>query len=218
MLATYGSFALILAASCVIGQALFALCGARRWSWLAPPVGLAIVTAVAWGTIRLPGEGTASAIAIGGLGLASLFYAMGRAGRPAGGAAPAVAAALAVALAASLPFIVEGRFGILGTGLNPDMSQHLFAADGLAHGEGGRLLSQGYPLGPHALVVATSTLTGGSLVHGFDGLMLAIAVCAALVPMGLVDGLAPWRRVVCGSLVALAYLVASYLVQGAFKE
>jgi hypothetical protein len=218
MLATYGSFALILAASCVIGQALFALCGARRWSWLAPPVGLAIVTAVAWGTIRLPGEGTASAIAIGGLGLASLFYAMGRAGRPAGGATPAVAAALAVALAASLPFIVEGRFGILGTGLNPDMSQHLFAADGLAHGEGGRLLSQGYPLGPHALVVATSTVTGGSLVHGFDGLMLAIAVCAALAPMGLVDGLAPWRRVVCGSLVALAYLVASYLIQGAFKE
>jgi hypothetical protein len=219
MLATYGSFALILAASCVIGQAVFALCGARRWSWLAPAVGLAIVTAVAWGTVRLPGEGTASAIAIGVLGLASLAYVVARrTGGPAGGLAPGVAVALAVALAASLPFIVEGRFGILGTGLNPDMSQHLFAADGLAHGEGGRLLSQGYPLGPHALVVATSTVTGGSLVHGFDGLMLAIAVCAALVPMGLVDRLAPWRRVVCGSLVALAYLVASYLIQGAFKE
>ena len=39
-------------------------------------------------------------------------------------------------LAASLPFIVEGRFGILGTGLNPDMSQHLFAADRLAQARG----------------------------------------------------------------------------------
>ena len=33
---------------------------------------------------------------------------------------------------ASLPFIVERRFGVLGTGLNPDMSQHLFAVDRLA--------------------------------------------------------------------------------------
>src|SRR5207249_7966462 len=88
--------------------------------------------------------------------------------------------ALATAAAASLPFIVEGRFGILGTGLNPDMSQHLFAADALAHGHGGRLVSQGYPLGPHALVVAVSTASGASLVHAFDGLMLAIPVCAAI--------------------------------------
>ena len=45
--------------------------------------------------------------------------------------------ALAARLAASVPFLVEGRFGILGTGLNPDMSQHLFAADRLAQGAGG---------------------------------------------------------------------------------
>src|SRR6476659_9507398 len=207
MLATYGSFALILAASCVIGQALFAVCGARRWSWLAPAAGLAIVTAVAWGTVRLPGEGTASAIAIGVLGLASLACVIGRTGRPAGGLGAGVTVAVGVALAASIPFFVEGRFGILGTGLNPDMSQHLFAADRLANGEGGRLISQGYPLGPHAVVVAASTVTGGNLVHGFDGLMLAIAVCAALAPMELLDRFAPWRRVVCGALVALAYLV-----------
>src|SRR6188508_1790840 len=116
MLATYGSFALILAASCVIGQALFAVCGARRWSWLAPAAGLAIVTAVAWGTVRLPGEGTASAIAIGVLGLASLACVIGRTGRPAGGLGAGVAVAVGVALAASIPFFVEGRFGILGTG------------------------------------------------------------------------------------------------------
>ena len=36
-------------------------------------------------------------------------------------------AVLGALLAASLPFIVEGRFGILGTSFNPDMSQHLLA-------------------------------------------------------------------------------------------
>ena len=130
----------------------------RRWSWLAPAVGLAVLTAVAWGTVRLPGRGRR----LGGRdrrpgGWRSLAcrvpvardrVAAGRAG------ARRWPWARRVALAASIPFLVEGRFGILGTGLNPDMSQHLFAADRLAHGEGGRLLSQGYPLGPHALVVA----------------------------------------------------------------
>ena len=121
-------------------------------------------------------------------------------------------------MAASVPFLVEGRFGILGTGLNPDMSQHLFAADRLAQGAGGRLLDQGYPLGPHALVVAVSEATGASLVHAFGGLTLAIGVIAALAPLALLERLAAWRRICGALLVALPYLAASYLIQGAFKE
>src|SRR5256885_4215110 len=121
-------------------------------------------------------------------------------------------------LAPSLPFLVERRFGILGTGLNPDMSQHLFAADQLVHGQGGRLLGQGYPLGPHSVVVAASKGTGASLVHSFDGLVLAISVAAALAPLALLAPFALWRRVVCAVLVGLPYLAASYLIQGAFKE
>jgi hypothetical protein len=218
MLATYGSLLIILAASCLVGQGLFALCGRRQWSWLAPTVGLAVVTAVAWGTVRLPGGGTDSAIVIGALAVTSLMYLRGRVGAAADALGLGLALAVLVVLAASIPFFVEGRFGILGTGLNPDMSQHLFAADRLADGEGGRLVSQGYPLGPHALAVAVSSATGASLVHGFDGLMLAIAVCAALAPLAIGDRFAPWRRIACGALVGLAYLVASYLVQGAFKE
>ena len=80
MLATYGSLLIILVASCLVGQALFALCGRREWSWLAPAVGLAVLTAVAWGTVRLPGEGTASLIAVGALALISLVYLSGRVG------------------------------------------------------------------------------------------------------------------------------------------
>jgi hypothetical protein len=218
MLATYGSLLIILAASSAVGQALFALCGRRPWSWLAPTVGLAILTAAAWGTVRLPGDGAAAAVALAALALASLAYLLAR--RPRFGEALAwgVGLGLAVALIGSLPFFVEGRFGILGTGLNPDMSQHLFAADALAHGEGGRLVSQGYPLGPHSLVVATSKLTGANLVHAFDGLMLAIPVCAALASVALLEALAPWRRLACAALVALPYMAASYLIQGAFKE
>ena len=218
MLGTYACFVAIVAASLAVGQAVFALCGRRRWSWLAPPVGLAVLTAVAWGTIRLPGDGAASAVSIGVLVVAALAHLRGRPTGLRAAASIGLPVALLAVVAASLPFLAEGRFGILGTGLDPDMSQHLLAANRLAHGEGGRLLSEGYPLGPHSLAVAAAEATGASLVHAFDGLQLAIAVLASLTPLTLVERLAVPRRIAVALLVGLPYMAASYLVQGAFKE
>ena len=207
---------MILAASLVVGQGVFALCGRREWSWLAPAVGLARAHRGRLGHGAAPRRGARALVAIAVLVLASLALPAGesRAPRRRAHGLPVAVAAL---LAASLPFIVEGRFGILGTGLNPDMSQHLFAADALAHGEGWRLLEPGYPLGPHSLVVATARGPARASCTRFDGLMLAIAVCAALAPLALLGG-SPWRRVGGALLVGLPYMVASYLIQGAFKE
>ncbi len=193
------------------------LCGRRTWSHLAPAVGLAALCALAWWTVRLPGHGTAAAIAIGIAALASALALRGRVDGLGADWRIAVALALAAALLASLPFIVEGRFGILGTGLNPDMSQHLFAVDRLASGDSERLISQGYPLGPHSIVVALSAL-GPNTVQAFDGLTLAVAVAACLAPLSLLGRLGAWRRVTGALCVGFAYLVAAYLVQGAFKE
>src|ERR671924_555553 len=79
MLGTYACFVAVVAASIAVGQAVLALCGRRSWSWLAPAVGLAVITAVAWGTVRLPGEGVASAVVLGGLVAAVLVRLRGRA-------------------------------------------------------------------------------------------------------------------------------------------
>jgi hypothetical protein len=218
MLGTYAAFAVILLGSACVGQGILCLCGRRDWSWLAPAVGLAAITAVAWGTVRLPGEGTAAAIAIGVLVVVALGIVWGRvpgARTALAGGIPALVAALVLG---SLPFVVERRFGILGTGLNPDMSQHLLTAERLAHGAGARLVTQGYPLGPHSLAVAASKATGASIVHAFDGLTLAIAASAVLAPLELLGRLNAWRRTLGAVLVGLPYLVASYLIQGAFKE
>ena len=217
MAATYGSFLLIFCASALVGQAVFAVCGRREWSWLSPAVGLAALMPIAWWTVRLPGEGAVAAIATGAVTLAAAAYVYGRLVDARRALRVGLPVALPALLAASLPFIVEARFGILGTGLNPDMSQHLFAADRLAAGASERLIADGYPLGPHAVVVAVAAL-GPSLVHAFDGLTLAIAVSATLAPLALFEDLAPWRRVAGSLLVGFAYMVASYLVQGAFKE
>ena len=218
MVGTYAAVLVVCGASLAVGQAAIALCGAREWSWLSPAVGLALLGAVCWATVRLPGEGAVSAVAAALLAVASVGYLRGRLE----GGREALLAGMPVALlalvAVSLPFLVEGHFGVLGTGFNPDMSQHLLAADRLAAGEGGQLLSQGYPLGPHAVAVALHEALGVGFVQAFTGLTVAIAVLSCLTVLtGFRDQ--PARlRVPAALVVGLAYLVASYFAQGAFKE
>ncbi len=166
----------------------------------------------------MPGDGTVSAVAVLALTIAAAIYLHGRI--EAGGEALRAGLPVAVAgtIAASLPFVAEGHFGILGTGFNPDMSQHLLATDHLADGVGSQLLNQGYPLGPHAVVVALNKGLGIGLVQGFSGLTLAVAVLAPLTALTAFSDRPPHRRTAAALLVGLPYLVASYYAQGAFKE
>lgn len=217
MLATYASFLAVLGASALSGQAILAAAGRREPSPLAPAIGLAALIALAWATVRLPGEGVAVVIALAVALAAAAAFLRGRVDLGAGGRGPAAATGAIAALAASLPFIVERRFGILGTGLNPDMSQHLLATERLAAGGSDRLIAEGYPLGPHALVAALAEL-GPSTVHAFGGLQIAIAVAASLAPLALLGMASARWRVAAALVVGFAYLVAAYLVQGAFKE
>ena len=164
------------------------------------------------------GDGIAAAIVVPVLVVASIAYLRGRvesAGEALRAGWPVASIAL---LAASIPFVVEGHFGILGTSFNPDMSQHLLAADRLAHGAGGQLLHQGYPLGPHAIVVALDKGLGVGLVQGFSGLSVAIAILAPLTTLAAFSGLKSVPRTAGALVVGLAYVVASYFAQGAFKE
>lgn len=78
MIGTYAAVLAVCVSALAIGQAAVGLCGARRWSWLSPAVGLALLCAVCWGTVRLPGHGTVSAIAVLVLLVASLAYLWGR--------------------------------------------------------------------------------------------------------------------------------------------
>ncbi len=218
MIATYAAVLAVCLASLAIGGAAIALCGQRSWSWLSPAVGLALLCAICWGTVRLPGHGTCSAIAVLAITLASLLYLRGRTGGLRTAFNVGAPVALIALAAASIPFIVEGHFGILGTGFNPDMSQHLLAADRLAGGRGSQLLRQGYPLGPHAIVVALKQGLGIGLVEGFSGLTVSVVVLSALTALAAFAALEPLRRLGGALLVGISYPVASYFAQGDFKE
>jgi hypothetical protein len=218
VIGTYAAVVAICGASLAIGQAAIGLCGQRRWSWLSPAVGLALLCALCWGTVRLPGHGTISAIVVPVLVVASLGYLRGRVENGAEALRAGWPVALVALLAGSLPFAVEGHFGILGTSFNPDMSQHLLAADRLADGHTSQLLHQGYPLGPHSIVVALDRGLGVGLVQGFSGLTVAVAILAPLTALAAFTSLRPIPRTAAALDVGLAYVVASYFAQGAFKE
>jgi hypothetical protein len=217
VIGTYAAALAVCVASLGIGQAVISLCGRPGWSWTAAPVGLAILCAVCWATVRLPGHGSISAILVLAMLAASLAYLQGRGvwREPFTKGWPVFVLA---ALGASLPFIVEGHFGILGTSFNPDMSQHLLVADQLAHGHSGQLIRQGYPLGPHSIVVALNKGLDIGLVKGFSGLTVAVAVLAPLSALAAFRDLRTLPRTAAALLVGLAYVFASYFAQGAFKE
>lgn len=236
MISTYAAVLAVCLTSLAIGQAAVTLCGVRGWSWLSPAVGLALVCALCWGTVRLPGEGaTAAIVVLVAVAAASLFLRRrnntdrrsdpGRSDTDGGGASnggwawwDGLAVGLAALVAASLPFLVEGHFGILGTSFNPDMSQHLLATARLAEDANSQLLHQGYPMGPHAIVAALNGGLGIGLVQGFSGLTIAVAVLAPLTALTAFRGQPPPLRVGGALLVGLPYMVASYFAQGAFKE
>jgi hypothetical protein len=215
---TYLAVVAVCVSSLAIGQAALGLCGARRWSWLSPAVGLALVCALCWATVRMPGHGVVSAIVLAALTIVAAIYLRSRVEGGGEALRTGLPVAIGALLAASLPFAAEGHFGILGTGFNPDMSQHLLATDHLANGAGSQLLHQGYPLGPHSVVVALNKGLGIGIVQGFDGLTVAAAIVAPLTALAAFPDQPPWRRTAAALLVGLPYLVASYFAQGAFKE
>jgi hypothetical protein len=206
-----------------VGQAALTLCGRPGDRVAAGPVGLALLLSIAGIVAGLDGRGTAIAIALVALTVAGAAVLV-RAGLPPVGAearVAAIAAALLAGLAASIPFIAAGHVGILGVGLvNDDMASHLLLADWIGERFDPEpvLVDQGYPLGPHALVIGIGSLLDARTIDVFAGLVLAIPGLMAFMAAGLLENLRPLLRVPAAAITALPYLAAAYLAQEAFKE
>lgn len=218
-LGTYAAALITLGAALGIGAGIHAACGGREWSWTAPAVGLAAATMIGWWAVRLPGHGLTALIVLLAAALAGGVLAARRLDGVAEAAREGAPVLVLALLATALPFVAEGHFGVLGTGFNVDMSQHLFAASWLSDpvGSAPGLFEQGYPLGPHALAVAAHEL-GGDLTVSFSGVTIALPALAALTALSGLRDWPVWRATIAATLPALAYLVASWLAQGAFKE
>ncbi len=217
MIGTYASAALICAVSLLVGRALLSLAGRRSWSWLEPGVGLAAVLAVTGVLARAPGHGTSVTLGVVLLVVVAAALAWRLPYAAPGALREGLPVALAIALVLAIPFAIAGRWGLLGVGFNNDLGLHLAWAEWLRSGFG-PAPDTGYPLGPHGLAVATAAFPGIGLGQAFVGEIVAIGVLTGLTALGALRDLAPGRRVLAASLVALPYLAASYYAQAAFKE
>jgi hypothetical protein len=217
MIGTYASAALICVASLLVGRAILSLAGRRSWSWLEPGVGLAAVLAVTGVLARAPGHGTSVTLGLVGLLIVAALLVWWLPYEAPGALRVGLPVAIVLLLVLAIPFAVSGRWGLLGVGFNNDLGLHLAWAEWLRSGFG-PAPDPGYPLGPHGLAVATAAFPGIGLGQAFVGEIVAIGVLTGLTALGALRELAPGRRLLAATLVALPYLAASYFAQAAFKE
>ncbi|MEA2493116.1 MAG: hypothetical protein QOJ29_1027 [Thermoleophilaceae bacterium] len=225
MLGIAAAAAVTVGASAIVGQGVARLSGRRRWVWWAPGVGCCLLLALAGLLIRAPGRASTVLIVSAVVTLAPLLSRDVRTAL-----AEALPDGLPVAaitlLATLLPFAVSGRSGILGSGVNNDMSAHLTTAWWLEHklggagvgAVGGALPDVGYPLGPHGLADALALASHISLVHAFDSVIVVAAPLIALVSLGALQPLRRSVRIAAAVFVAVSYLTVAYIAQAAFKE
>jgi hypothetical protein len=217
----YAAAGVILAASVVIGLALWRLSGWERASFCSPVAGYAVVLIAAAIAARLPGRTTTAGVVVVVLVVASLLV-LAAAPYPAGRSAADGLLLTIVSLAlTALPFAVTGYFGVLGVGDNDDMSVHMGAAYWLqshAVQQDVMLVKPGYPLGPHALAGTLGTGLGISIEKAFTAVMIVVPALLTLVAYGALDRLSRGPRWIGALLTGFAYLAASYFAQAAFKE
>ncbi len=227
MIGACATLLIVLVSALAVGQGLvaFAAGGTRvdptRFSWLAPAYGIAALLVLAGVAVRLPGHATTAAVVLVLATVISAVYLWGRTSGLGPAAAVGVPVAVITTAAAAMPFAIAGYVGILGVGLiNDDMASHLIIANyiGDYSGHVPSFIKGGYPIGPHAVVAGVSRLTGAGLVDVFAGFTMALAPLIGLLGVGLLGKMSRLRLIVGGSLIALPYLGAAYLSQGAFKE
>lgn len=216
--------AVVVACSALAGQGICTLAGRDRWEWWAPGVGFAWLLVIAGVLIRAPGHAKTAAL---GIAIATLAPLASRRTRSA--IVSALPDAIPVAgfslLASLLPFVVNGRAGIIGAGMNNDSGAHLGTAWWLIHAQGpqpvgalgGPLVESGYPIGPHGIFAALS-LDRIALVHTFDAMVVAALPLTALVALGALRGAPRLMRWIAAILVGFCYLGVSFTVQASFKE
>jgi hypothetical protein len=217
------SILLATAAVCIgslaLGQGGLAICGARRWSWLSPAIGVAVMILLVIPALHVPGRSATVAAVTGILVLGGIALWVRRRSQ-----APRLVellAALPVAVLVLVPFAAAGHGGTLGVGLDDDMWSHLRYAEDIRSSvvaASGYPLSNSYPIGPHALAAALAEGLGLRTDLAFAGLTAAVPILLAWTALASIPRVRWPGKVLVATVVGIPFLVAAYYGEGSFKE
>jgi len=217
MIGIYASAALICVFSMVLGDAVARVGGYAVPSAFAPAVGFCVVVAVGSAAFLLPGHRTTGGVVLALVGVAAIVDAV-RQRRGLGWTG--VAAGVLTLGVASIPFVLNGHVGILGSSVDDDLAAHFAWASSLGTPSAKLVIFPGYPVGPHTLAADLAGLLGTDVEPPFLGLILAVPALAGVTAERALRELAApaVARVIGGVLVGMPYLAAAFLAEGSFKE
>lgn len=202
----------------ILGQAACRLCGARTWTFLAAPVGLALLMMLSIPAIHVPGHATTMAVVLLVLVLAGAALLIREPEQR-----PPVADLLTAApvfFLVLLPFLASGHAGTLGVSFDNDMHAHLLWAEAIRSPSVANVtsLDAGYPIGPHALCAVLAQATGMRVDFAFAGETMALPILLAWTALGALRKVRWLGKALVVSMVALTFMVAGYYAEGSFKE
>jgi hypothetical protein len=217
VIGTYASAILICISAVLLGRAVCALAGHAGSTWLSAPVGFAVLMIVCQVAIKLPGRAWTAVAAVVVLSAAAVWIAVRRrAGWPS--MIDGVPVAIVVLVYLSVPFLANGRVGVLGVSLLNDMRHHLLLAESLRRPEIQQAIGGGYPLGPHAVAATLAQGLGSDVDKTLTGVLVATPVLTALAALEALRDISRLRRWLVAVLAGIAYLMAAWYIQSAFKE
>lgn len=218
MLAVVAAATLTCVGALILGQAACRLCGARAWTFLAAPVGLALLMMLSIPAIHMPGHASTIAVLLGALTLGGLTVLIREpAQRP---RAADLLSAAPVFFLALLPFLASGRAGTLGVSFLNDMHVHLMWAEAIRSPSVASVtsLSASYPVGPHALCAVLAQATGMRVNYAFAGETMALPVMLAWTVLGALRRVGWPGKTFVVTMTAMTFMVAGFYAEGAFKE
>jgi hypothetical protein len=190
----------------------------RSWSFLAAPVGYALLMLVSVLAIHVPGHASTIAVLLfllllTGLALQVLEPAL----RP---RVRDLLTAVPTFLLLLVPFVANGRAGTLGVSFDNDMHAHLLWAEAIRSPLVASVtsLNASYPVGPHALCAVLAQATGMRVDYAFAGETMAIPILLAWTTLVALRRVGWLGKTFVASMSALTFMVASYYGEGAFKE
>ena len=218
VLALIAAAALTCVGALILGQAACRLCGADTWTFLAAPVGLALLMLLSIPAIHVPGHASTIAVVLLVLTLAGVALMIRE---PVSRPSPAdLLTVVPVFLLVLLPFVVNARAGTLGVSFDNDMHAHLLWAEAIRSPSVAKItsLDATYPIGPHALCAVLAQATGMRVDYAFAGETMAIPILLAWTTLVAVRRVGWPGRTFVASMTGLTFMVVGYYVEGAFKE